>query len=227
MGRSHGDWIPHPDADFDGFFFNLKEYVNEKTSGTSPEWTHIPQAKVQELNARYDAWHTAYIKMLGPRSPVDTMFKNDERKASEEFLRPFNAQYLQFDPVTNEDRRVMGVHNKDKNPSSLPKPSTRVIIDRVEAIGSTRVRIWFRDETEEKSQAIPYGDNGALLNSATLPEAVKDPEALPDTQLMTRSPWTKQLPPDAVGKWFSCSARWQSDKSELGPLGAVHSVMVT
>ncbi|GAB6391816.1 MAG: hypothetical protein MdMp014T_1189 [Treponematales bacterium] len=227
MGRSHGDWIPRRDADFDGFFFNLAEYVKEKTAGAQPEWTHIPQAKLAALEAHYESWHTAYVKTLSPHSGIDAERKNDERTASEEFLRPFSAQYLQFEPVTNEDRLAMGVHNRDRHPSRLPAPSTRCLIDRIEAIGAGRVRIWFRDETEEKSHKVPYGDNGALLNSALGDERVTDYGGLTDTQLMTRSPWTKHLPPEAVGKWFSCAARWQSDKSDLGPAGEIHSVMVS
>ncbi|GAB6391615.1 MAG: hypothetical protein MdMp014T_0988 [Treponematales bacterium] len=225
--RNHEDWIPHRDADFDGFFFNLKEYVKEKTTGASPEWTHIPQAKLEALEAHYESWHAAYDRTLPPHSGIETAAKNSERTASEAFLRPFSAQYLQFEPVTNEDRLAMGVHNRDRHPSKLPAPSTRCLIDRIEAIGSARVRIWFRDETEEKSQKVPYGDNGALLNSSTGPERVTDYDGLTDTQLMTRSPWTKQLPAGAVGKWFSCATRWQSDKSDLGPWGDIHSVMVS
>ncbi|GAB6391864.1 MAG: hypothetical protein MdMp014T_1237 [Treponematales bacterium] len=118
------DSIPGGDSEFDLWFANLKTYVVNKTSGTPPEWTHIPQAKVSELAARQEAWHTAFLPMSGPHDPVATERKDDERDESETFLRPFIAQYLKFDPVTNADRTAMGVHNRDKVPSPHPIPSS-------------------------------------------------------------------------------------------------------
>jgi len=119
------DSIPARDSDFDSWFRNLKNYVVEKTSGPNPAWTHIPAAKVTELSDRYDAWEPAYTATIGPHDPVKTGAKNSEREASELFLRPFIAQYLKFDPVTNEDRIAMGVHNKDTRPTHQGAPESQ------------------------------------------------------------------------------------------------------
>jgi hypothetical protein len=87
--------------------------VVEKTGGIPPEWTHIPAEKVTELTTYFTTWHTAYEKTLGPHTSVDTETKKDARKAVEAFIRPFMAQYLKFDPVTNEERTTMNIHNWD------------------------------------------------------------------------------------------------------------------
>ena len=52
--------IPNHNADFDGWFENLKNGVVKKTEGQTPEWTHIPPKKVTTLAGHYTAWHTAY-----------------------------------------------------------------------------------------------------------------------------------------------------------------------
>jgi hypothetical protein len=53
----------------------------------------------------------AYGKIAGPHTSVETEAKNDVRKAA--FARRFVAQYLKFDPETNEDRTAMNFHNRD------------------------------------------------------------------------------------------------------------------
>ncbi|MDR1986478.1 MAG: hypothetical protein LBP88_05840 [Treponema sp.] len=90
----NSDYIPARDADFDGWFLNYKNDAAAKTSGTPPVRTHIPAEKVTALANRYDAWHAAYSKMLGPHTRVDAEAKNDELKAAKAFIRPFTAQYL-------------------------------------------------------------------------------------------------------------------------------------
>ncbi|MDR2632340.1 MAG: hypothetical protein LBC51_01780, partial [Treponema sp.] len=121
------DYIPTRDADFDGWFENLKNHVMEKTSGASPAWTHIPAAKATALTGQYTAWHTAYEKTVGPHTSVDTEAKNDAKKAAVEFIRPFVAQFLKFDPVTNEDRTAMNLHNRDTTKTTIGVPATRPV----------------------------------------------------------------------------------------------------
>jgi hypothetical protein len=61
--------IPNRDADFDGWFENLKNGVVEKTEGHAPEWTNIPPEKVTALAGHYTVWHTAYQNILGLHTP--------------------------------------------------------------------------------------------------------------------------------------------------------------
>jgi hypothetical protein len=77
----------------------------------------------------YTAWYTAYSKISGPHTPVDTEAKNDARKAAERVIRPFVKQYLMFPPVTNEDRTAMGLHNRDTVKTPVPKPVNQVEAD--------------------------------------------------------------------------------------------------
>jgi hypothetical protein len=220
------DYIPPRDADFDGWFLNLKNYVNTKTSGTPPAWTHIPAEKVTTLTARYDAWHSAYEATIAPHTSVQTEAKNDARKEAEAFVRPFVAQYLKFDPVTNEDRTAMNLHNRDTLPSTIGVPATRPVITDLKPLGGFQVSIAFRDEPTPDSRAIPYGMNGCLLNYAVGAAKTEDYAALATTKLMTKSPWTLGLTPEAEGRFLSCATRWQNEKGELGPWSEVQHVVI-
>jgi hypothetical protein len=72
------DFIPGPDAKFDVWLVNLTAYVDAKT--TSSTWTYIPVENVTALKGRNMAWHTAYVKTIGPHTAVDTETKNESRK---------------------------------------------------------------------------------------------------------------------------------------------------
>jgi hypothetical protein len=219
------DIVPSRDADFDGWLANLTSYVITKTASGGP-FTHIPAEKVTALEGHNTDWHTAYQKTLGPHTAVDTEAKNDVRKAAEGFVRPFIAQYLKFEPVTNEDRTAMRLHNRDTVHTAIPVPTTRALITDLKALGGFQVEIRFQDEATPTSIAIPYGDNGCLLNFTWGPEKVSDYAALTQTQLMTHSPWTITLPPEAEGKFLSCATRWQNEKADLGPwVEILHTVI--
>jgi arylamine N-acetyltransferase len=101
----------------------LTGYVDGKTTGASPAWSHIPAAKVTDLKQRNTDWHTAYAKTLGPHTSVDMEAKNDARHVAEAFARQFVAQYLKFDPITNEDRTAMNLHNRDTTHTTIGKPT--------------------------------------------------------------------------------------------------------
>ena len=213
------DCIPGPDAAFDGWLANLSGYVDAKTSGAA--WAHIPPDKVTALKTHTADWHAAYAKTLGPHTAVDTEEKNDQRRAAEGFVRPFIQQYLKFDPVSNEDRTAMNLHNRDTTHSGIGRPMARALITGLKALGGFRMEIRFQDEAAPDSRAIPYGCNGCLLNYVWAPEKAADYAALIHTKLMTRSPFVLDLPPEAEGKFISCAARWQNERGELGPWGEI------
>jgi hypothetical protein len=69
-------FIPRNDGAFDTFFKLITQYVGTKTSGTSPAWTHIPQARITALNADYSAWYTAFSNTFRPTRPLKPAKKN-------------------------------------------------------------------------------------------------------------------------------------------------------
>jgi hypothetical protein len=220
------DRIPQGDGVFDGWFDNLKNGIVANTSGQTPKWTHIPAEKITALVRLYAEWREAYEKTLGPHTSVDTAHKNNRRDEAKAFIRAFIDQYLLFEPVTNEDRIGLGVRNRDNRRTSIGRPKTRALITGLKPLGGFRVELRFQDESTPESRAVPYGCNGCLLRYTWGPEKVLDHAALTMSQLMTRSPWVLDLPPEAEGKFFTGVTCWQSDKSELGPPGEIQSVVI-
>jgi hypothetical protein len=116
------DYIPSNDAAFDQWFKFMNQYVNQKCTGSTPEWTHIPQAAREEMAGAYAAWYTAWSNFQGPHTKVDTEAKDDAKKAGKKKARAFVNQYLRFPPVTNEDRTAMAIPNHDTHPAPVPHP---------------------------------------------------------------------------------------------------------
>jgi hypothetical protein len=221
------DYIPSRDAEFDGWFENFNNYIAARTSGqTPPAWTHIPAEKTAALADHFAAWHAAYDKTLGPHTEVDTKAKNDRRAEAEHCVRPFVQQYLKFDPVTDEDRIAARVHNHDSTHTTIGAPAGRPVIAGLKALGGFQALIPFHDEHSPESRAIPYGCNGCLLYYAIGPAPIADYALLKETVLMTHSPFTLHLSPEAEGKYLSSAARWQNEKGELGPWSDIEHTVI-
>jgi hypothetical protein len=204
--------IPSKDAEFNVFFKNMCGYVAQKTGGTQPEWTHIPDTAVSELQDADSAWESAYLKTLGEHSRQDTREKQRIRKESEGVLRQFIRNYLYDPPVSDYDRDEMGVPNHDSVRTPHGEPKTRPIIVKLVPLGGGRVQIFFADETTPEKRARPKEANGAVMGSVltAADTHVTDYTLLTSTELLTRSPWTTELGPEAEGKRFSCALCWQN-----------------
>jgi hypothetical protein len=220
------DYIPSRDAAFDAWFLFLLNYVIAKTAGENPPWYHIPAASVTGLQSAYNLWHTAYEKTVGAHTPAETLAKKAARKSATDVIRPFVAQYLKFSPVTSEERKEVGVNDRETEHTSVPSPATRAVITDMRAIGGYQVKLWFRDELTPDSHAIPYGFSGCLLNYTWGKERVSDVTEMKETVLMTRSPWTLTLPPAAQASFLSCVTRWINEKGQIGPWGIPSFVVI-
>jgi hypothetical protein len=119
------DYIPDRDPEFDIFFHYLVEYVNQKTGGETPQWTHIPVATLMMLRSMLGRWDITYEPTKGPHTPVETEAKNLSKKEAKKTIRPFVNQYLRFPPVSDMDRTAMGIPNKDTIPTPIPPPQAQ------------------------------------------------------------------------------------------------------
>jgi hypothetical protein len=77
------DFLPTKDVDFNQWFKDFVQYVNLKCHAvppaTTPDWTHIPAARLTELVNSYADWYTFYVVTLKPHSPAETLAKNEAR----------------------------------------------------------------------------------------------------------------------------------------------------
>jgi hypothetical protein len=221
------DYIPGADAEFALWLDNLVRVVLERTSGQPPAWTHIPPAALQTLTEKQTAWHEAWALAQSDPTNANKREKTRVRKDTEQYVRRFVNQYLRYEPVTNHDRDLMGVHNPETTHSAVPKPSTVPLLVELTPRRGQQVLVHFRDETEEKSEAVPYGFDGCILNYTCGPAKVTDKSLIKDRLLMTASPFlVETLPPEAQGMWLSCYPQWQNETGKEGPSGDVSHVVV-
>ena len=101
--------IPHGNEAFDRLLKNVNRYVAEKTSGTIPEWTHIPRIDIACLAQAYVDWYSEYVRSLSPHPSPSTKEMCQCRMLAERALNDFISRYLCFYPVTDIDRENMGI----------------------------------------------------------------------------------------------------------------------
>jgi hypothetical protein len=217
--------IPARDGEFDVFFKNIVDYVDEKTSGEPPAWDHIPTTEKQNLHGSYNAWTAAYNPTKVPHTPTQTAEKNRVRKTSEKFLRDFINRFLRYTPVTDEDRDNMGVHNKKTNRSPVPIPTTspRLIIDT----GTRRrVIIHYVDEKSEH-RGKPPGVHGIEVRWAALDHFPTNEKELINSSFDTNSPLTLEFGEEDRGKHIYMAGSWEiSREGEKGPPGAIEEAII-
>ncbi|MDR2176626.1 MAG: hypothetical protein LBP20_01115 [Treponema sp.] len=86
---SHKHLIPPCGPKYDRFFKNIVQYVGLMCGGSSPQWTHIPQAEVTILTNAYADWYTGYSRTLKPHLPADTAAMKDAYPRSSKILSRF------------------------------------------------------------------------------------------------------------------------------------------
>jgi hypothetical protein len=220
-------YIPRREADFDGWFENFTAYVadNAVSSGPPPRWTHIPPAKVQDLQTRFTAWRAAYTKIQGAHTSADIITKDEERSLSEAFIRPFVKQFLKFDPVTNADRINMRIHN-----DSHTHTTHGVITDLVESESDSgtirQVTLRYRVKGAA-SRAKAEHSHGVECASMVLDHAPASVSELLIREISTANPHTLHFAEEDRGKKVYYSFRWVGTKEGMeGEWSEIHWAVI-
>ena len=218
------DYLLLTDSEYDNRFEQINLYVNQKCSGATPAWTHIPDSARTELADAYTAWHTAYTAFLGPHTQVDTEAKNNAKKASKKRLRIFVNQYLRFPPVSNEDRTAMGIPNRDPHPSPVPRPEGIPIVE-VLTPHPRVVRIRFRSENAKrwsKPERV-HGLECLWVITETPPTEIED---LIHSAFTTSNPLELSFKESERGKRVYFAVRWESGTSLKGDWSDIFNAIV-
>jgi hypothetical protein len=180
------------------------------------------------LAAVLNAFLAAQADYEADKTSEKKLTRDEAWDAADTAMRDFaNASVRYNRKMTDAQKAHLGIRIKDSTPTKVDVPQTRPVIAEVQSLGGFRERLHFHDEATPDSRAVPYGCNGCLVNYAWGTERVTDYNALTSTTLLTRSPETITLPPEAERAWFSCAARWQNGKGKLGPWSdIVHAVVL-
>jgi hypothetical protein len=221
------DYLDLEDAGFDIFFQNLTNYVDTKTSGAPPAWSHIPPEEVEALKEAFPRWHTPYAKTLVPHTSVDTMAKNEAKKAAKKVIRPFVNRFLREDwaVVTDMDRDAMGIPTRDKIPTHHPAPTAKPELDAVPSGQGKHTVTAINPQTQNKKKpALVKG-----LAFAHKMRAAADPKASPDDMPSAfQAPAVKNfqwLEAD-YGKVVDYAAAYENEGGKRGPWSDVASVII-
>ncbi|MDR1507074.1 MAG: hypothetical protein LBI67_08215 [Treponema sp.] len=224
MAKFH-DYVPVNDKDFDQWFKNLSQYVNAKTSGQNPEWTHIPAGEVTLLVDSYAAWYTAYVPTLKPHTPAETLAKDEARAASEAVIRPFVGQWLMWKQVSAKEREEVGVHNKKPRRDQIPAPTTVPELEPRAGV-PRQVLVDYRDKGAA-GRGKPADVHGLELRWALLESPPKNVEDLGQSAFDTKSPLVLSFKEHERGKRIYMAGRWEIEREGIkGPFGDIISSIV-
>jgi hypothetical protein len=218
------DKIPDEDGAFNGYYKHYCQTVNQKTTGTDPEWTHIPASRKTDLNDGYAAWFTAWSKLGQPHTSADILAKNRRKKEGKHTLRVFNNEFILYSTVVSEEDKV-DLGNKPANPPSpIPDPNTRPEFS-IEILDIMRLAIHFWDQGST-SKARPYGMDGAVIYWAILDHVPANIKELTNSVLATRTPHILEFTEEDRGKRVYIAMRWQNEKGRKGPASEIQSAII-
>jgi hypothetical protein len=215
------DYVPKKDSVFEVWVKSLLAYVQAHLTAFN-----IQDAVFQPLLDLNMAWETAYAKTLDPnKGAVDVADKNRARDTLEKALRSFVKAFLLYSPfVSDTDRDEMQLPIHDTKPTPVPPPATYPEYSLDTSVPS-RLFVHFWDEAS-KQRGKPRGVHGAEVRWELRDEAPAKAEDLSNSDFATRTPHTLVFTGDKQGQRVYFCLRWENNKGEKGPWGAVMSAVV-
>jgi hypothetical protein len=185
-----------------------------------------PASEVTTLRTQFNDYETKLrVAKSGNRGKADVVKKNEAKKVLMRTERLMNKLYIAWNPnVDDALRKVLGVTVRNVVRTPIPEPKTRPEFS-FKVLDIMRIQIGFHEQGSA-SRAIPYGYNGAVFCYIVADTPVTDYKLLTNSILLTYSPWTLVLPPDAEGKVLSGAMMWQNGKGEKGPWSEIQSIIV-
>ena len=167
------DYVPQNSQKFDTWFRNLTQYVSTKTTGTAPEWTHIPAQERDEFVGAYAQWYPDFSPTLNPDCTKGERNKRDEaKKRAEAVIRPFVQRHLYYKDVTDFDRIKMDLPLRDGTRTHHDAPEEMVEMS-VKLRGIKELVVHFKVQGKS-GKAKPAGYEGAVLIWAPLAKPPAD-----------------------------------------------------
>jgi hypothetical protein len=230
----HTDYIPTTDINFNLWFVALVAYVISKCTGATPVWPHIPEAVRLELSAQLDAWNAAWATAQSVPTNVNKREKTRVRTVAEKFVRDFVNQYLRFPPVTDEDRDVMGIRNRNPHPSTKPAPTDHVEFEFTLDPQSHTIRVSYRIAGSTRRGKGTY--HGVEVRFWVLPMDAPVPITANTegwrSEVDTASPWAHTFDAAEIGQRLYVAMRWENQSAGKdqsagkGPWSAIQSVVI-
>jgi hypothetical protein len=228
-------YIPRKDADFDAFFTQYCQYVNEKCTGAPPAWTHVPDARRTELNGACTDWSAAYGKTKRAHTPSDTLAKNLARARDGKILGNFNNEFVRYSSaVSPREKLDLGNRERDTRRTPVPPPASLpeadIVFPGIHTVELVNIRrapgIGSDDPRSDYGVRIHFGildASGAEGNfRISVPPATGDD--LPHSDFVRRKKYRFDFSEEDRGKTVYFCLRYENSKGGRegkGPFGPI------
>jgi hypothetical protein len=213
--------FPKGNSAFAEWVKNLLAYMQAHLTEFS-----IQSAVLTPLLELYAAFLAAYNRALDPnKGPVDVAERNRTRAVFEKALRDFINAFLLYSPfVSDKDWDEMGLPIHDTKPTPTPVPTSfpEYSLDTSTPLRLV-VRFW---DNVSKQKAKPHGVHGAEIRWEEREAEPTKAEDLANSDFATRTPRSFAFTGDNQGRKVYFCLRWENNKGEKGPWGAiVHAIV--
>jgi hypothetical protein len=215
------DYIPRPDEKFLDWAKNLAAYSRQNYT----RW-NVPSPDTTLAQPLTD-FETAFQACLDPNhGKIDTVRKNDTRKALEKLIRSYVAAYLAHNPlVTEEDKAALEITIYKTSHSPVPAPTTA---PQLEPDTSTRrhIYVYYQDEGSTR-RGKPHGVRGIEICWAVLDVPPTDISQLTHSSFDTKAPLDLEFGEADRGKKVYMCGRWEIDREGIkGPWGDIEEAII-
>lgn len=218
------DYIPRPDAEFDGWQANWVTYAvaNDAALGLDP-LTDIPA-----IQAAQTAWDTDYDSHLTAQAAAQAarQAKDTERETFVALLRSYSQQIQNRTGTTDEQRGGLGITVPDTTPTPVAAPTTAPVLNIVTSERLRHVVEASKTALEGGGLGRPPGVRGVQLWRKIGDPAPADESDLEFVNEFTRSRMTLDYQMSQGGLTVYYQARWVSTRGETGPWGELVSATV-
>jgi len=211
------DLIPHAEDKFHTFQANLIDYVNANLAALQ-----LAASDIAPLTAAQTAWNASLTTHTKAKADAHSATQAKDA-AGATYMKAIRAliKILDSKPgFTAAQRTAMGLPALDTLRTHVPAPTTRPV-GRIESAAPHTLVLHFVDETTPTKRAKPDGVQGCQVWSFVGDTAPADPSGYHFLALDTRTPYTDEHQAADAGKTAFYLLRWQNDKGETGPWGAV------
>jgi len=174
--------------------------------------------------AQFSAFHDALNAAIKNQTPANMIRRNEARTVLEKSIRGMVNQFLRFPPITDADRKEMGIPIRD----TIRTPHTKVeeMVDMlIKLRNENELMVHFRQRGAD-NRAKPTGYDGAVIIwciSDTEPATLKE---YGEHTLASKTPYAVKFDTHESGKrvWFR--AAWQNARGILGDYCEAKSAVV-
>ena len=219
-----GDYVPAPDADFDGWQANWVTFAVANAVALGLD----PISDIPLIQAMQTAWDTDYDGHLTAQAAAQAAraAKDAERSTYVALLRSFSQQIQKRTGTTDAQRGGLGVTIPDTEPTPVAAPTTAPVLNVATPERQRHMVEASKTAPEGGGLGKPTGVRGVQLW-----RKIGDPPPAGESDFefvseFTRTRITLDYQMSQGGQTIYYQARWVSARGETGPWGELVSATV-